>query len=98
MEVLSNTDGVPLRELTPMKKAPIALAILASFAATTDAQDPSSSVPESAVKGITAKELGGHMRFLASDLMKGRDTASEEIRLAGEYIATRLYSFGAEPA
>jgi len=50
------------------------------------------------VKGITARELGGHMKFLASDLMRGRDTASPEIRLAAEYLATRLSAAGAEPS
>ena len=54
-------------------------------------------VPD-AVKGITARELGGHMKFLASDLMRGRDTASPEIRLAAEYIASRLSAAGAEPS
>ena len=54
-------------------------------------------VPD-AVKGITARELGGHMKFLASDLMRGRDTASAEIRLAAEYIASRLSAAGAEPS
>jgi Zn-dependent M28 family amino/carboxypeptidase len=53
-------------------------------------------VPE-AVKTITAKEIGGHLRFLASDLMKGRDTASDETRLAGEYLASHLFAAGAEP-
>jgi Peptidase family M28 len=50
------------------------------------------------VKGITARELGGHMKFLASDLMRGRDTASAEIRLAAEYLASRLSAAGAEPS
>lgn len=53
--------------------------------------------PPEAVKGITARELGGHMRFLAHDLMRGRDTASAEIRLASEYIASRLFAAGADP-
>ena len=38
------------------------------------------------------------MKFLASDLMRGRDTASSEIRLAAEYLASRLSAAGAEPA
>jgi Peptidase family M28 len=54
-------------------------------------------VPD-AIKGITARELGGHMKFLASDLMRGRDTASAEIRLAAEYLASRLSAAGAEPS
>jgi hypothetical protein len=53
-------------------------------------------VPD-AVGSITAREIGGHLRFLASDLMKGRDTASPEVRLAGEYLAAHLYAAGAEP-
>jgi Zn-dependent M28 family amino/carboxypeptidase len=55
------------------------------------------SVPD-VVKGITPRELGGHMRFLASDLMRGRDTASPEIRLAAEYLASRLFAAGAIPS
>src|SRR5271157_2328938 len=56
---------------------------------------PAEPVPE-AVKSITAKEIGGHLRFLASDLMKGRDTASPETRLAAEYLAAHLFAAGAE--
>ena len=66
---------------------------------TAGAVDPSAEavpVPE-AVKSITAKEIGGHLRFLASDLMKGRDTATPESRLAGEYLAAHLFGCGAEP-
>lgn len=58
---------------------------------------PCTPVPD-AIRDITARELGGHMKFLASDLMRGRDTASDEIRLAAEYLATRLSALGAEPA
>lgn len=54
-------------------------------------------VPD-AIQGITARELGGHMKFLASDLMRGRDTASPETRLAAEYLASRLSAAGAEPS
>lgn len=50
-----------------------------------------------ALKLITAKEIGGHMRFLASDLMKGRDTASPETRVAAEYLSAHLFAAGAEP-
>lgn len=53
--------------------------------------------PAEALQSITGKEIGGHLRFLASDLMRGRDTASTESRLAGEYIAGHLYATGAEP-
>ena len=46
------------------------------------------------VDSITAREIGGHLRFLASDLMRGRDTSSPEIRLAAEYLAAHLYAAG----
>jgi hypothetical protein len=62
-----------------------------------DAPKPQLIEPPDVVKGITARELGGHMKFLASDLMRGRDTASHEIRIAAEYLATRLSAAGAEP-
>ena len=54
------------------------------------------SAPE--VDSITPVELAGHLRFLSSDLMRGRDTASPEIRIVSEYLATRLSMFEAEPA
>jgi hypothetical protein len=68
------------------------------FCATTGARaaDPAPDVPE-AVNSITGREIGGHLRFLASDLMRGRDTATAESRLAGEYLAAHLFAAGAEP-
>ncbi|CAN5722798.1 M20/M25/M40 family metallo-hydrolase [soil metagenome] len=65
------------------------------------AQEPltiTSEPVEAIVAGITDRELGGHMMFLSSDLMRGRDTASPEIRLAAEYLAAHLFCAGAEPA
>jgi Peptidase family M28 len=81
-----------------LPRAALFLLLLAcpGFASAQDKPSPT-AVPD-AVKGISARELGGHMRFLASDLMRGRDTASNEIRLAAEYISSRLYAAGAEPA
>jgi hypothetical protein len=61
------------------------------------AEDSALSRVPDAVQSITAKEIGGHLRFLASDLMRGRDTGSPEIRLAGEYLAAHLFAAGAEP-
>ncbi len=66
-------------------------------AAHADDSPSPTSVPD-IVKGITGRELGGHMKFLASDLMRGRDTASPEIRIAAEYIASRLSAAAAQPA
>jgi hypothetical protein len=68
--------------------------LVPTFAAAVD--PPAETVPD-AVKSITAKAIGGHLRFLASDMMKGRDTASPELRVAGEYLAAHLFGAGAEP-
>jgi hypothetical protein len=82
-----------------MRQLLLALACAQPLVAAAPAQaaDPNSEAPPEAVKSITAKEIGGHLRFLASDLMKGRDTASPDTRLAAEYLAAHLFATGAEP-
>jgi Peptidase family M28 len=84
-----------------MKRIPLVAVLLSllSCASALGSDDPPASptVPD-AVTGITARELGGHMKFLASDLMRGRDTASHEARIAAEYLASRLSAAGAQPA
>ena len=47
--------------------------------------------------GITPREIDAHLRFLASDMLEGRAPATRGGRLAEEYIATELQSFGVEP-
>ena len=76
---------------------PFALGLCFQVATSAAAVEPSAETVPEAVKSITAKAIGGHLRFLASDLMKGRDTASSELRMAGEYLAAHLYGAGAEP-
>lgn len=46
---------------------------------------------------VTARESEAHLKFLASDEMRGRDTGSPEIDIAANYISTQLYIFGAKP-
>lgn len=53
--------------------------------------------PKEVLEGITAREVKTHMTFLASDFMRGRNTASTEIRIAGEYLAAHLAGLGALP-
>jgi hypothetical protein len=65
-----------------------------SFTALADSPE---EPPPEAINSITASEIGGHLRFLASDLMKGRDTGSPETRLAAEYLAAGLFAVGAKP-
>jgi Zn-dependent M28 family amino/carboxypeptidase len=47
--------------------------------------------------GITAAEIDGHLRFLSSDALEGRAPATRGGRLAAEYIASQLRSFGLRP-
>lgn len=50
-----------------------------------------------ALKRIDAREIDAHLRFLSSDLLEGRAPATRGGRLATEYIAAQLESFGVEP-
>lgn len=49
------------------------------------------------MKSITKKELGVHLKFLASDELKGRDTPSNELRMTSRYLATLVESYGFKP-
>jgi hypothetical protein len=46
---------------------------------------------------IAAESLRGHLSFLASDLLEGRDTPSRGLDLAAEYIAAQFRRAGLEP-
>ncbi|MBI3712652.1 MAG: M20/M25/M40 family metallo-hydrolase [Burkholderiales bacterium] len=50
-----------------------------------------------AAQAISAQAMRGHMHFLASDLLEGRDTPSRGLDLAAEYIAAQFRSVGLEP-
>ncbi len=54
--------------------------------------------PFQAVYSDTAKRFEAHMDFLASDLLKGRDTGSEGHEVAAQYIATEFAKMGIVPA
>jgi Zn-dependent M28 family amino/carboxypeptidase len=46
---------------------------------------------------IESREIDAHLRFLSSDLLEGRAPATRGGRLAAEYIASQLETFGVEP-
>ena len=50
-----------------------------------------------ALDRISANSLQGHLSFLASDLLEGRDTPSKGLDLAAEYIAAQFRRAGLEP-
>src|SRR6266550_398738 len=46
---------------------------------------------------ITPEEIDAHLRFLSSDLLEGRAPATRGGRIAEEYIASQLRTFGVKP-
>jgi len=50
------------------------------------------------IETITGPELIGHVRYLASDEMKGRGNGSPEMDQAADFLAARLKSYGLAPA
>lgn len=44
------------------------------------------------------RDIQAHMEFLASDLMRGRDTGSQEHEIASHYIAQEFFRLGLAPA
>lgn len=46
---------------------------------------------------ISQNTIEGHIYFLASDELKGRETGSPEIDIAAEYLATTFRRFGVKP-
>ena len=47
---------------------------------------------------VSKSDIEGHIYFLASDELKGRQTGSEELDIAAAYIANTLRKFGVKPA
>ncbi|MEQ1885083.1 MAG: M20/M25/M40 family metallo-hydrolase [Bryobacteraceae bacterium] len=77
--------------------------VLVAGAWLTHAQSPWAYVPLLApqmrivIAHITANSLRGHLSFLASDLLEGRDTPSRGLDIAGEYIAAHFRRLNLEP-
>ncbi len=47
-------------------------------------------------KMIGKNEVEAHIRFLAADELKGRDTGTPELKIAARYIAVHMQSYGLE--
>src|SRR5512145_556026 len=52
---------------------------------------------QSVLDTISANSLRGHLSFIASDLLEGRDSPSLGLDLAAEYIAAQFRRAGLEP-
>lgn len=73
-----------------------ALAVAAAFAAPPKA-DPYADAA-SGYASITAANMRAHLRMLASETMQGRETATPQLEIAGDYIASVFALAGVEPA
>src|SRR5262245_54369100 len=71
-----------------------ALAFTASLFAYTASLTPDR---KSTLDRISAQSLQGHVWFLASDLLEGRDTPSRGLDIAAEYIAAQFRRAGLKP-
>jgi len=72
----------------------LALALAGSLAAYTAAITPDR---KATLDRISAQSLQGHLWFLASDLLEGRDTPSRGLDIAAEYIAAQFRRAGLKP-
>ena len=65
------------------------------------ARKGASSIPaeiRDALDRISTDSLRGHLSFIASDLLEGRNTPSRGLEIAAEYIAAQFRRAGLEPA
>jgi hypothetical protein len=73
--------------------------VLTGALALTAAQPKIALTPdmEAALERISADSLRGHLSFIASDLLEGRNTPSAGLDIAAEYVAAQFRRAGLEP-
>ncbi|MFY0629595.1 MAG: M28 family peptidase [Flavobacteriaceae bacterium] len=52
---------------------------------------------ETIANTISKEKIEGHIYFLADDLLKGRATATPELKIAASYLANQLRGYGVKP-
>lgn len=72
------------------------LALLATALAAVSADLPETPGAQAALSHISAQSMRGHVSFLASDLLEGRNTPSPGLDIAGEYVAAQFRRAGLE--
>lgn len=90
---------------TPALAAAIAIAASACGAAPSRGQEPAADEaaaatepPAEADLDVSAARIETHLRFLASDALRGRMTGTPGYDAAAAYVASRFEAFGLEPA
>ena len=87
----------------PQRLAVPLLVVILLFAAAsagsfTILQIPRDSDVGAALDRISPDSLRGHLEFIASDLLEGRNTPSRGLDVAAQYIAAQFRRAGLEPA
>jgi Zn-dependent M28 family amino/carboxypeptidase len=79
--------------------------VLAALSATTvhaqEAPSPTPAQKNAAINAALPEDqaaLKGHIMFLASDQLRGRDAGSPEYDIAAQYVASQFYAAGLRPA
>lgn len=81
-----------------MRLAIVLPLVLALAGAALWAVEPMSAEERAVIEGITSAQLRGHVSFLASDALEGRDTPSRGLNVAAEYIASTFRRLGLKGA
>ena len=76
----------------------VLIAVLAAQGQAGAQQGSISTEEQRLLESITPASLEGHLEFLASDELMGRNTPSPGLELAALYIATRFKRAGLQPA
>lgn len=76
-----------------MKRINLTICFLLLWAMSLSAQDDAALTHETVKKST----IEGHIYFLASDELRGRDTGSPELDIAARYLATSFQRYGVKP-
>jgi Zn-dependent M28 family amino/carboxypeptidase len=75
----------------------LAVIAVATFTPLTRSLSQGATSPSTSPASITPEEIDAHLRFLSSDLLEGRAPATRGGRIAEQYIASQLQTFGLKP-
>lgn len=76
----------------------LSLSLVISVAAFSQKKNAGPASATSAInQTVTLRETEAHLRFLASDRLRGRDTGSPELEIAADYIAAEFQRWGVKP-
>jgi hypothetical protein len=72
-------------------------ALALSACATYEAAPAAETASQAAAAPITDRAIEAHIRFLADDLMEGRDTGERGFDIAARYVESHFRQYGLEP-